>query len=377
MSFSSTVFSNGIKFECPRCEFLLNSTGHVPIVAPCGHTFCDKCIQEDFYQRKKFRCDLCKAESTIHYSKYPTNKYILNIRRLKLKKENIFEGGKTTTLKKIEENSNKSYSFNKKYKLKQLCSKYKIINAITYIFKKNKFEIIKREVDLKQKSDDDDAKTNYSTDIERKNSISYRTLNMMNLREEEKKKKDGIPSSPPIEKKLTETKSDNKMEMIDFYGDEESNKQKYASLYNYFELMKKLFKLGDKYNKKFMNNIFLFLARFLMFCFLMIVNIYMIKYIDIGFFFLFVSILYEKEDYINQISKKIKMLLALSSFYLIESVIKSLGLKYLINMSSYVNNIISGIRTLFNLLVLGNDSTLNFVVLIILNILSNMNLLLS
>ena len=376
MSFVSTVFSNGIKFECPRCEFLLNSTAHIPIVAPCGHTFCDKCIQEDFYQRKKFRCDLCGAESKIHYSKYPTNKYILNIRRLKIKKEDIFVGGKTTIIK-IDESSTKSYSFNVKYKIKKLYSKYKIINAVTYTFKNNKFEIITREVDLKKKLDNEDAKTNYSTDIDRKNTISYRALNKMNLKEETKRKKSGASSSPPIEKTLNEVKPENRMIMLDFYGDEESNKQKYSSLYNYFELMKKIFKLGDKYNKKFMNNYFLFIARFLIFCLLLTVNIYMIKYIDIGFFFLFVSILYEKEDYINQISKKIKMFLALSSFYLLESVVKSLGLKYLINMSSYINNIISGIRTLYNLLVLGNDSTLDFIVLIILNILSNMNLLLS
>ena len=291
MSFVSTVFSNGIKFECPRCEFLLNSTAHIPIVAPCGHTFCDKCIQEDFYQRKKFRCDLCGAESKIHYSKYPTNKYILNIRRLKIKKEDIFVGGKTTIIK-IDESSTKSYSFNVKYKIKKLYSKYKIINAVTYTFKNNKFEIITREVDLKKKLDNEDAKTNYSTDIDRKNTISYRALNKMNLKEETKRKKSGASSSPPIEKTLNEVKPENRMIMLDFYGDEESNKQKYSSLYNYFELMKKIFKLGDKYNKKFMNNYFLFIARFLIFCLLLTANIYMIKYIDIGFFFLFVSILY-------------------------------------------------------------------------------------
>ena len=106
-------------------------------------------------------------------------------------------------------------------------------------------------------------------------------------------------------------------------------------------------------------------------------NIYIIKYIDVAFFYLFVCILLEKENTIYEIASKIKMLLALSCFYFVENIVKSLGFKYLIDMSSYISNISSATRTLFNILVLGNDSTLNLVVFIILNILSNLHLLLN
>ena len=47
----SYIFSSYQKFICPRCEFLLNSTVHVPIVAPCGHTFCNICIEEEFLEK--------------------------------------------------------------------------------------------------------------------------------------------------------------------------------------------------------------------------------------------------------------------------------------------------------------------------------------
>ena len=71
------------------------------------------------------------------------------------------------------------------------------------------------------------------------------------------------------------------------------------------------------------------------------------------------------------------MFIALSCFYFVERIVKNLGFKYLIDMSSYISNISSGTRTLFNLLVLGSDSTLNLVVFIILSILSNLHLLLN
>ena len=114
---------------------------------------------------------------------------------------------------------------------------------------------------------------------------------------------------------------------------------------------------------------------FLMFCILFTINVLFVKYVDVAFFFLFVNILIEKENTIYEISTKIKMLLALSCFYFIENIVKSLGFRYLIDMSSYISNMSSGTRTLFNLLVLGNDSTLNLIVFAILNILSNLNLL--
>ena len=121
----------------------------------------------------------------------------------------------------------------------------------------------------------------------------------------------------------------------------------------------------------------MFIIRLLMFFILLTINIYFIKYIDVAFFYLFVCILVEKENTIYEISTKIKMFLALSCFYFVENIVKSLGFKYLIEMSTYISNISSGTRTLYNIIVLGNDSTLNLIVFTILNILSNLHLLLN
>ena len=377
----SYIFSTYQKFICPRCEFLLNSTVHIPIVAPCGHTFCSVCIEEEYLEKRKFRCDFCKAETTKHFSEFPTNLYILNIRRNKIKNEYIFRGGKTpkitrenTTVnlpklgKTNSSNISITYSFGGSIQQKKV--NYIINNELTYTFCNNKIEIIKREVEF-EKKEEPDFKTDCSSDCSnKKKSNIYRDI--LASRKECKKMCDLMKNED--EKENIEKKS---IKIIDFYGDGAEKKQKYPPLYNYFELMKKIFKYGDKYNKKYCNQIFIFLFRFLMFCILFTINIYFIKYIDVAFFYLFICILVEKENTIYEISTKIKMFLALSCFYFVENIVKSLGFKYLIEISTYISNISSGTRTLYNILVLGNDSTLNLIVFTILNILSNLHLLLN
>ena len=377
----SYIFSTYQKFICPRCEFLLNSTVHIPIVAPCGHTFCSVCIEEEYLEKRKFRCDFCKAETTKHFSEFPTNLYILNIRRNKIKNEYIFRGGKTpkitrenTTVnlpklgKTNSSNISITYSFGGSIQQKKV--NYIINNELTYTFCNNKIEIIKREVEF-EKKEEPDFKTDCSSDCSnKKKSNIYRDL--LASQNENKKMYDLMENED--EKENIEKKS---IKIIDFYGDGAEKKQKYPPLYNYFELMKKIFKYGDKYNKKYCNQIFIFLFRFLMFCILFTINIYFIKYIDVAFFYLFICILVEKENTIYEISTKIKMFLALSCFYFVENIVKSLGFKYLIEISTYISNISSGTRTLYNILVLGNDSTLNLIVFTILNILSNLHLLLN
>ena len=377
----SYIFSTYQKFICPRCEFLLNSTVHIPIVAPCGHTFCSVCIEEEYLEKRKIRCDFCKAETTKHFSEFPTNLYILNIRRNKIKNEYIFRGGKTpkitrenTTVnlpklgKTNSSNISITYSFGGSIQQKKV--NYIINNELTYTFCNNKIEIIKREVEF-EKKEEPDFKTDCSSDCSnKKKSNIYRDI--LASQNEDKKMYDLMENED--EKENIEKKS---IKIIDFYGDGAEKKQKYPPLYNYFELMKKIFKYGDKYNKKYCNQIFIFLFRFLMFCILFTINIYFIKYIDVAFFYLFICILVEKENTIYEISTKIKMFLALSCFYFVENIVKSLGFKYLIEISTYISNISSGTRTLYNILVLGNDSTLNLIVFTILNILSNLHLLLN
>ena len=378
----SYIFSTYQKFVCPRCEFLLNSTVHVPIVAPCGHTFCNICIEEEFLEKKKFRCDLCKAETTEHFSQFPTNFYILNIRRNKIKNEYIFRGGKSPVIPKDTTSIpryNKSYSSNisitysdgRSKKNLILKKNYKINNEITYTFFNNKLEIIKREVEFKkeEKAPKSDLVNNID---ERIDSSRYRKMSFNTTTSSTRTRTIKKISGNVQEIKEEEVK---KIEMIDFYGEYTEKKLKYPALYNYFEMLKKIFKYGDKYNKKYCNQIFVFIFRVLMISILLQMNIYLIKYIDVALFFLFVSILAEKENTIYEISTKIKMFLALSCFYFMENIIKSLGFRYLIDMSTYISNMSNATRTLYNLLVLGNESTLNLIVFTILNILSNLHLL--
>ena len=380
MQFSSSyIFSHYQKFICPRCEFLLNSTVHIPIVAPCGHTFCCVCIEEEFLEKNKFRCDLCKAEISEHFSLFPKNLYILNIRKNKIKNENIFVGGKSPLIlnrnNKLTRNSTSNTTFLLSYggsQVKKLATFFSVVNEITYKFCDNKFEMIEREVNLD--SINNNAKKDCPSDFSnKKNSYRFRRIGTNYLYD------DNINYNKKINLFEDDLKQEipKKIEIIDFYGDGVEKKSKYPPLYNYTELLKKIFKYQDKYVKKYFNKIIIFIIRSLIFFGLLILNIYLIKYVDVAFFFLFVNILLEKENTIYEISTKIKMFLALSCFYFVERIVKNLGFKYLIDMSSYISNISSGTRTLFNLLVLGNDSTLNLVVFIILNILSNLNLLLN
>ena len=380
MQFSSSyIFSHYQKFICPRCEFLLNSTVHIPIVAPCGHTFCCVCIEEEFLEKNKFRCDLCKAETSKHFSLFPKNLYILNIRKNKIKNENIFVGGKspimlnrnTKLVRSTTSNSSLALSFGGS-QVKKLATLFSIVSEITYQFCDNKFEIIEREVNLDNINSNSikDCPSDFSN---KKNSSRFRRIGTNYLYD------DSINYNKKINLFEDDLKQEipKKIEIIDFYGDGVEKKSKYPPLYNYTELLKKLFKYQDKYVKKYFNKVITFITRTIVFWGIIILNIYLIKYIDVAFFFLFVNILLEKENTIYEISTKIKMFLALSCFYFVERIVKNLGFKYLIDMSSYISNISSATRTLFNLLVLGNDSTLNLVVFIILNILSNLYLLLN
>ena len=378
----SYIFSNYQKFVCPRCECLLNSLYHLPLVVPCGHTFCHVCIEEEYLEKKKFRCDLCKAETTEHYSQFPTNFYILNIRKNKIKNEYIFIGGKSPKVNKELPNSSKysrnkapnislTYSFGGTIQNKSYLY-YLINNELTYTFFNNKLEIIKREVKFK-KIEESEFKTD--SDFSNKNT-SKKYIDSTSKILDNKKEFDKISNLMKNEDEKEENVKKS-FEIIDFYGDETQKKKKYPPLYNYFELLKKLFKIGDKYNKKYFNQIIIFICRLLMFYILLKMNIYFIRNIDVAFFYLFICILIEKENTIYEISTKIKMFIALSCFYFVENIVKSLGFKYLIEISTYISNMSSGTRTLYNILVLGNDSTLNLIVFTILNILSNLHLLLN
>lgn len=372
---SSYIYSYYQKFICPRCEFLLNTTIHIPIVAPCGHTFCCVCLEEEFLEKNKFRCDLCKAETSQHYSTYPKNLYILSIRKNKIKNEKIYVGGKSPIMIKNNNTREKfKRSISSALSLSETEGKnsdnfYSIENSITYQYINNNFEIIKREVDFDYVLD---PKGGFLSDFSNKKKFrQYGTRCLDDDMINNNNKKLFHIFEDDLKTEIPKT-----IVIKDFYGD--GKKYKYPPLYNYTELLKKIYKYQDKYVKKyFSNTLIIFIFRVFAFFALLFMNIYLIKYIDVAFFYLFVCILLEKENTIYEIASKIKMLLALSCFYFVENIVKSLGFKYLIDMSSYISNISSATRTLFNILVLGNDSTLNLVVFIILNILSNLHLLLN
>jgi hypothetical protein len=308
----------------------------------------------------------------------------LNIRRNKIKNEYIFRGGKSPIIPKDTSSYSKynktksanisiTYSDGRSKKNLNLKKNYKINNEITYTFFNNQLEIIKREVEFKKEEKEKDKKSDLVNNIEERiDSSRFRKMSFSTTTSSMRTRTIKKISGNVEEIKEEEVK---KIEMIDFYGEFTEKKLKYPALYNYFEMLKKIFKYGDKYNKKYCNQIFIFIFRVLMIYILLQANIYLIKYIDVALFFLFVSILAEKENTINEISTKLKMFLALSCFYFMENIIKSLGFKYLIDMSTYISNMSNATRTLYNLLVLGNESTLNLIVFFILNILSNLHLL--
>jgi len=242
---SSYIYSPYQKFICPRCEFLLNSTVHIPIVAPCGHTFCCICIEEDFKSINKFRCDLCKKETYEHFSMFPKNLYILRIRKNKIKNENIFIGGRsprvlnknTKYIRSITSSNSSlllSYGGNQ---IKKISSFYSIVNEITYRFCNNKFEIIEREVNLDNIFDENkDCPSDYSN---KKISNRFQRIGNSYLYD------DNINNNKKPFNLLEDDYKEiipKKIDIIDFYGDATGRKKKYPSMYNYTELLKKIFK---------------------------------------------------------------------------------------------------------------------------------------
>ena len=256
----SYIYSSYQKFICPRCEFQLNSTVHIPIVAPCGHTFCTMCIEEEFLEKRKFRCDICKAETEEHFSKFPTNLYILNIRRNKIKNEYIFRGGKSPRINRdsinssrnnISNHSNISITYSFGGSLLKKLNKYSINNELTYTFFNNKLEIIKKEIKF-EKKEEQESKTDCSSDYSNKkiSNKSRRIVTHLLESQNENKKISNLIKNEEEKENNIDKKS---IKIIDFYGDGIEKKKRYPPLYNYFELLKKLFRYGDKYNKKYFN----------------------------------------------------------------------------------------------------------------------------
>lgn len=46
-------------FFCKVCKSDFDSVARKPMVIPCGHTFCNECIQQAFSLRQSFNCENC------------------------------------------------------------------------------------------------------------------------------------------------------------------------------------------------------------------------------------------------------------------------------------------------------------------------------
>ena len=157
--------------------------------------------------------------------------------------------------------------------------------------------------------------------------------------------------------------------------EEDEEKEKYNSLYNFFEFMKYIIRYSDNNQSTLLNNIFTLIYKPVVFTLLLLINFYIFQHSEFGIFYMSISILYESSNSVKDISKKIKMWIAFVSFLLFEHLTWKLGIVLFENVS-IVKNIFSCIRTVFIILVLGNETTLNVILSKVLNLLYYTNLIL-
>lgn len=144
----------------------------------------------------------------------------------------------------------------------------------------------------------------------------------------------------------------------------------YPSLYNYFEVMKRLvFYPLDSKNcfRKFLKIVYIPIIIFL----LLMINYLCLIQMRFSEIFLVISILYESEEFTNEIVHKAKLWMCFVSLLLINHFIEYLW----ITTWSIGLNVVIVIRTLYVILVLGNDNTLNTVAYQLFTILNELNLL--
>lgn len=264
---------------CYICHDTFNCSINRPCTLSCGHTFCFKCLKEDYLENKFITCNECKKKEAIHYSKLSTNFAILDL-----------------LIKHIE-------------------------GPIPV------------------------SKVNYNDIVEIKNEISF-----------------------TIEKEILKKVLEKETE-----GDEEE--KKYNSLYNFFEFMKYIIHYSDNSQSTLLNNIFTLVYKPVVFVSLLFINFYIFQHYEFGIFYMLISILYESSNSVKDISKKLKMWIAFISFLLFEHLSWKLGIVLFENVS-IVKNFFSCIRTVFIILVLGNETTLNVIISKVLNLLYYTNLIL-
>ena len=310
------------KSKCSICDFIFNSSARIPKVLPCGHTFCDKCIYAEFKKNQSLICKKCDKKIYTHYSEFIKNEYILSLR-----------------YKRIYPNDLCSMSLDYKNDLME-------DKQISCYFINNKFvDLIHPEIKEKIKGDNKHQKKSSNSFI--KNN-SQNITNDSTLNSTLKKNNSKYSINNPKKKKIE-------------YFIKPSN-QEFSQLFNYFEFMKNLIKFHEKFrsNGKIFK-IIKFVYQPMMIFLLLILNYYLLNNFEFGLFYMFISIFYVNENNLYDIVLKLKMYIAYVFFILFEDLVSKIGLLYVINISVF-NNILVGFRTIYVILILGNEFTLNPIV---------------
>ena len=330
------------KSQCLICTYIFNSTARIPLFLPCGHTFCDKCIKNEFRKNKYFICQNCDKKIYTHYSKLSTNQYILNMR----------------------------YKSTYPTDLSTLAIDYKTdlieVKQISCYFIKNQFVDLINPKQIENNTNNiihNHKKQNQNLNKSNSKSLSNDSGNK--TIDNNSSNKTNIPKSPisPAKKKKIE------------YFIKPTNRE-YPQLFNYFEVIKNIIKFSDKYkNVGTFGKILKFLYQSLMTILLIYFHYYYLFNFEFGFFYMFMCILYLNENNLYDITLKIKMYCALVFLLLLEDFIYKIGLSYFINISIFYNIFIV-VRTIYTIFVLGNEFTLNTIISRILWIMILGNLLL-
>ena len=330
------------KSQCLICTYIFNATARIPLFLPCGHTFCDKCIKNEFRKNKYFICQYCDKKIYTHYSKLVTNQYILNMR---------YKSTYPTDLSALAIDYN---------------TELKEVKQISCYYIKNQFEDLinpkPNEKNINKTIFHFDKKHNKTLN---KSDSKVPSNDSQKNTDNNSSNKSNIPKSPisAVKKKKIE------------YFIKPTNRE-YPQLFNYFEVIKNIIKFSEKYkNVGTIGKILKFLYQSLITILVIYFHYHYLFNFEFGFFYMFISILYLNENNLYDITLKIKMYCAFVFLSLLEDLIYKIGLSYFVNISIFYNIFIV-IRTIYTIFILGNEFTLNTIISLILWIMVLGNLLL-
>ena len=325
----SLLISQIPKSQCLICSYIFNSTARIPLFLPCGHTFCDKCIKNEFRKNKSFVCQYCNKKIYTHYSKLVTNQYILNMR---------YKSTYPSDLSVLAIDYN---------------TELKEVKQISFYFIKNQFEdlINPKQVEKNINKNNNNYHKVQNQNLNKSDSKIPSNNSQNKNKDNNSNNKSNIPKTPisPAKKKKIE------------YFIKPTNRE-FPQLFNYFEVIKNIIKFSDKYkNVGTIGKIIKFLYQPLITILLIYFHFHYLFNFEFGFFYMFMCILYLNENNLYDITLKIKMYCTFVFLSLLEDFIYKIGLSYFVNISIFYNIFIV-IRTIYTIFVLGNELTLNTII---------------